>query len=205
MSSTRCHTFTGQGFDPFNPRPEDVRIADIAHHLAMICRFGGATPVFYSVAQHSVLVARLVLEISGDPLWALYGLHHDNGESAMGDIRRPLKHFILIQGSAMKQCAFTHDLSFESWEMMVHDVCTHGLGIPALGDEEEEAWKLIEAADDAMLHAEMHGMFGEVIERQSMILARSVRPENAWDWETAKRNFWNLHEELMGKVREVRG
>jgi uncharacterized protein len=35
-------TFTGRAFFPLNPRPEDVVLEDIAHHLANICRFGGA-------------------------------------------------------------------------------------------------------------------------------------------------------------------
>ena len=51
-------TATGGVFWPVDPRPEDVEIEDIAHALSLICRYCGHVREFYSVAQHSVLVAR---------------------------------------------------------------------------------------------------------------------------------------------------
>lgn len=80
-------TSTGTVFWPEDPRPEEVRIEDIAHHLAHICRFGGATKTFYSVAQHSVLVSRIV-----SPDLAFAGLMHDAAEAYLGDVVRPLKY-----------------------------------------------------------------------------------------------------------------
>lgn len=79
-------TFSGVQFYPFDPRPEDIRIEDIAHHLSMICRFGGAIRTFYSVGQHSVLVSHAVPEE-----FALWGLLHDASEAYLGDMVRPLK------------------------------------------------------------------------------------------------------------------
>lgn len=81
-------TWTGRKFWPLDPRPEDVSIEDIAHALANICRFGGHCP-FYSVAQHSVLVSRLVSERL-KPL----ALLHDAAEAYVGDMVRPLKLFM---------------------------------------------------------------------------------------------------------------
>lgn len=65
-------TFTGGRWWPHDPRPEDVRVGDLAA-LAQVCRFGGATsyqwPEWrrgrlapYTVAQHSCLVYELVEE-----------------------------------------------------------------------------------------------------------------------------------------------
>lgn len=38
-------TFTGVAFWPLDPRPDEVHIVDVAHQLAMVCRFGGAQGV----------------------------------------------------------------------------------------------------------------------------------------------------------------
>lgn len=72
--------------DLMNPQPKDVHIEDIAHSLSLICRFGGHTKCFYSVAQHSVLVAQMI-----DPEYKLIGLLHDASEAYIGDIVSPLK------------------------------------------------------------------------------------------------------------------
>lgn len=73
-------------FELFSPAPVMVRIVDIAHALANLCRFNGHTQDFYSVAQHSVIVSRNV----PDHL-ALAALLHDASEAYLGDMVRPLK------------------------------------------------------------------------------------------------------------------
>lgn len=83
-------TASGLPFWPLDPQPEDIRIFDIAVHLSRICRFGGALHPdltgIYSVAQHSVLVSRVV-----PPEFALEGLLHDAAEAYVGDMVKPLK------------------------------------------------------------------------------------------------------------------
>lgn len=82
-------TFTGRQYWPLDPRPEDVDVQDIAHHLSNLCRFTGACKRFYSVAEHSVHVSYLV------PVeFALYGLLHDAAEAYCNDIARPVKRSI---------------------------------------------------------------------------------------------------------------
>jgi hypothetical protein len=68
-------TFSGINFYPMDPRPEDIRIEDIAHALSNQCRFSGHVAVFHSVAQHSILVAKTVLTEGGSREEVLAGLY----------------------------------------------------------------------------------------------------------------------------------
>lgn len=79
-------TFTGNPFYPLDPQPHEIEIDDIAHALSNICRFGGHCREFYSVAQHSVMVSRIVL-----PQFALQALLHDAAEAYVGDMVKPFK------------------------------------------------------------------------------------------------------------------
>ena len=57
---------SGRRLDLLEPSPLDIEIADIAHGLARVARWNGQTrgAHAFSVAQHSVLVERLVGDIS---------------------------------------------------------------------------------------------------------------------------------------------
>jgi uncharacterized protein len=79
-------TFTGRRFHPLAPDPAEVDITDIAHSLSLLCRFNGHCEAFYSVADHSVRVSRL---LPGEH--ALAGLLHDAGEAYVSDLPRPVK------------------------------------------------------------------------------------------------------------------
>lgn len=73
-----------------DPSPEDVRIDDIAHALSMICRYGGHCREFYSVAEHSLRMARIADKEHGLDA-AMWALLHDAPEAYLGDMVRPLK------------------------------------------------------------------------------------------------------------------
>jgi 5'-deoxynucleotidase YfbR-like HD superfamily hydrolase len=90
--SSAIQTFTGALVDPLAPDPAAIDPVDVAHALSHHCRFGGHSRVFYSVAQHSCLVADTVEAGGGtvaDTLWALL---HDATEAYLGDLPHPLKH-----------------------------------------------------------------------------------------------------------------
>lgn len=79
-------TFTGLKLDFSNPEAFDFVIDDIAHGLSQTCRYGGQCEVPYNVAQHSIMVSRMVpLEL------AMPALLHDASEAYMCDIPKPLK------------------------------------------------------------------------------------------------------------------
>lgn len=84
-------TASGVRFFPLDPHPEDIRITDIAHQLARVCRYGGAVDAeHYSVAEHSCLIADW-FEAKGDRVGARWGLLHDGAEAYIGDLIRPIK------------------------------------------------------------------------------------------------------------------
>ena len=86
LNAVWMETHSGLTVLPVYPQAETILIRDIAHHLSQICRFNGACREFYSVAQHSVMVARqLPKELQ------LEGLLHDAAEAYTGDITRPMK------------------------------------------------------------------------------------------------------------------
>lgn len=82
---------SGRQFWPLDPRPEDIHAEDIAHHLGMICRYGGATKFHFPVAQHAVLICRWLRYVGADPMTQAWGLHHDDPEAFIGDVIRPIK------------------------------------------------------------------------------------------------------------------
>ena len=79
-------TYTGKKFFPYDPRPEQICIEDIAHGLSMLCRFVGQCRFFFSVAEHSIAVARLL-----PANLKLFGLLHDASEAYLADLPRPVK------------------------------------------------------------------------------------------------------------------
>lgn len=64
----------------------------IATSLSRICRYGGHTRRFYSVAEHCILMADYVAAQDwATPRDILTTLHHDDAEAVIGDLPRPIK------------------------------------------------------------------------------------------------------------------
>lgn len=85
-------TWQGVRFYPLDPRPEEVLLLDVAHHLGRINRYNGACDFeHFSVAEHSVLMADWLYREFGCPLLSYQALFHDAPEAYIGDMVRPLK------------------------------------------------------------------------------------------------------------------
>lgn len=88
MSLLTAHS--GAAIDLLAPDPSVIRLRDISVQLSRIARFNGATTMFYSVAQHSVLVARIAARLRASPRDQFIALMHDAHEAYIGDITRPV-------------------------------------------------------------------------------------------------------------------
>lgn len=92
MNST-IRTFTGKLVNPFSLACSDIDIRDIAHALSNMCRFNGHVKDFYSVGQHSTLMARWCEDQSCPAPWLTRrALLHDASEAYIADLVRPVKH-----------------------------------------------------------------------------------------------------------------
>lgn len=172
-------TYTGNRFFPFDPRPEEVRLADIAAGLAHVCRFGGHCRHFYSVALHSLHVSS-ELSVRG-PRLELYGLLHDAGEAYLGDIPRPIK------------------AEFDGIERAEDRVLTavwDGLDVPPPTDEE---WTAVMEADDRLLAYEADNLLADgswAADQPDLDYALRVDSVSS-----VRQRFSARAEDLLGNVR----
>lgn len=86
------NTFTGKKLNLIRPSVEMIDIQDIARGLAYKSHFGGQTPFYFSIADHSILVYLLMLQ-DGERDFSklLLGLLHDASEAYLGNMLKPIK------------------------------------------------------------------------------------------------------------------
>ncbi len=82
---------SGRYFDLADPKPDQFTIEDIALALSNICRFGGHTPKFYSVAEHSINCSKAANREGHCDYVQAACLMHDATEAFIGDMVKPLK------------------------------------------------------------------------------------------------------------------
>jgi 5'-deoxynucleotidase YfbR-like HD superfamily hydrolase len=129
-------TFTGGKFWPLDPRPEEISVEDVAHHLAHECRFSGATRCHYSVADHALRVSRLAEKMVMDTPGprtpallmaareiALWGLHHDDSEGlGLRDLARPVKRAAGPLGEIYRAIeSMVMDAVIDRFDLMPHE------------------------------------------------------------------------------------
>jgi hypothetical protein len=84
-------TVSGVQFTPFDPSASDVRLQDIAHGLANLCRASGQAQFFYSVGLHSIYVSQDLAARGESRRRQLIGLLHDAQEAYISDLISPVK------------------------------------------------------------------------------------------------------------------
>lgn len=201
---SRMHTSTGRQVDPLDLKPEDVCVEDIAHHLANLCRFNGATPMFYSVAEHAVHVAGLV-EYHAGAKGALFALHHDDAEAYLGDQIRPVKsHLGVLLGltSAEDEPLYS---CFDDLEDSVMGAIFRALFTSEQIWEEAKARDLIKRADNAILAAELRSFWGPSAEADALDENRLHHTERIQGWSPseAKQIYLAMHQRLGKAVADA--
>lgn len=151
-------------FDFTNPEAYNYHIEVIAAALSKLCRFTGHTRLFYSVAQHSVLVSHLV-----PPEMALAGLLHDAPEAFLGDVSSPLKALLpeykTLEHRVWQCIASSFDLSVELPAEVKH------ADMVALVTEEAQ---LMPPHDDIWFDGKYHAVPGLHIVPQEPSIAESM-------------------------------
>lgn len=170
-------TATGRQFWPLDPAPEDVCIEDIAHSLALQCRFTGHCLEYYSVAEHCARVSRIVPP--EDALWALL---HDASEAYLTDLARPLKRH-----SGLGR-------EYQWIEMQLMDVICERFGLPC---EEPPS---VKRADDVLLMTEKRDLMAHCA--QKWVETAEPLPDVIipWSWDGAKSEFLLRFYELTQPV-----
>jgi len=130
-------TFSGLAFTPSDPKGSQIVLEDIARGLAHTARYCGQSRRHYSVAEHSVHLARYAMEHFEDPEVARIALMHDAAEAYICDIPRPLK--LLLP-------------SYKRIEARVEAVIADRFGLPTLNDPR------VKALDDRILEDERRAL-----------------------------------------------
>jgi hypothetical protein len=163
-------TRSGGRFYPQDVRPGDIKPLDIASGLARECRYGGQISGWFTVAEHSILVAGLL-----PPHLRFAGLMHDAPEGLIRDMTRPNKRALPDY----------QKLEDEVWAAIA---ATYGLDL--------ELDPLIKQADNDVLLAERSVFYPNDYTKwdiRGTAADVEIRQLNPWEAESA---FLNLFHEL---------
>jgi hypothetical protein len=88
------HLRTGD-LDLREPDPALITVEEIVWGLSSVCRYAGKTPKFYSVSEHSVLVAQHLREQGESGEVQLAAILHDAHEALVGDVLPCVKALVV--------------------------------------------------------------------------------------------------------------
>jgi uncharacterized protein len=165
-------TVTGKQFWPMDAQPEEVDIEDIAHALSLLCRFNGHCKQFYSVAEHSIHVSKVVSNEN-----AAWGLLHDAAEAYLSDIPQPVKRELTL---------------FNEFEDRLLEVIAERFGLPKKMPPE------VKQVDMVMLATEKVALMGKEPKPWAG-LPDPLDPSmiHAWGPKEAKQEFLKRFHELL--------
>jgi len=158
---------SGRRLDLLDPSPLDIEIEDIAHGLARVARWNGQTKGAhaFSVAQHSLLVEALVLQIEPnlDHHARLAALLHDAPEYVIGDMISPFKAAL--------------GLDYKAFEIRLLGAIHLRFGLPARTPE--KIAQTIKKADRIAAYYEATELAGFAVEEAERFFGRPALPKDA--------------------------
>ncbi len=173
-------TFTSKFVNPFAMTVEDISIKDIAHSLALTCRFRGHTKQYYSVAEHCIRCAEMDLHSPDGYGLARYRLLHDAPEAYLCDLPSPLK--VEYPFNLLKYA-----------EEQILDVMYGKFQIPTMTEKTVAA---VKHADLTMLATEVRDLCTFRLDRDDLPdpLPETIMP---WTWQHAERRYLEVAHELL--------
>lgn len=161
------------------PEAAQFGITDIAQGLSKMCRYSGQGAKFYSVAEHSVRVGRMIYDWTGDKELAAWGEIHDGAEAFLPDMPKPAKALLP---------------DYRRLEARVWSAVCSNLYLPS-----EEIPLIVHVADALMLAYEGGVMFPEATDRWWLKYGNPTEPEyvpECWTPEVAYEIFirdWDFY------------
>lgn len=191
MEEHTIDTASGRKIDFDDPDASQIALADIAGGLSRICRFGAQSMRFHSVAEHAVLVAKL-LDKGGHPHLALAGLHHDSHEAYVCDIPKPLKRKLSSAGETVYE---------QVCQALDRAIATR-LGLPTLSSDHQ---KLIKEGDNKALMIEAADLLPDhgagIANTTGLPLEHPGQLDHSLDPDRACQQFLHIHEALRRPAR----
>jgi hypothetical protein len=176
-----------------------LTLEDIAIPLGHVVRWSGAfaPSQHFSVAEHCVQGAELMLKITGMVDASLLFLHHDDEEAIIGDIPGPLKEVVLRSG-----CRVIDNLA----KLLRRSIWRH-LNLPN-PDPGRGLLKMVKAMDEALLVEEYEALGGVMVKDADNVLPERVTLVQEmfsmkwWPAERATDEFIRLHHSLKGLLQD---
>lgn len=184
-------TRSGRMVNILAPAPDSFVIEDIAGALGKLCRYNGQCAWLYTVAEHSLLVERILELRLQPPETRLRGLLHDATEAYMGDLVRPVKRGTVFGAgfAAVEETLMDH-----IWEQLgLEPVVEYQRREVEAADYLALAWEAKCGVLPGM--SEANAKFPEKIALQLPELMDVESPPGGWDW-----RFVRKYEVLRGML-----
>lgn len=173
-------TADGGEFDFRAIEQQSIDFGVIAHSLSHQCRFNGHTREFYSVAEHSVRVMRLVSQPN-----RLAALLHDAAEAYVGDMVTPLKKYLPL---------------FSTFEDMIQQRIFAAAGLDIGNSISRE----IKTADLIMLATERRDLLVSRDDARDWSVLHGISPMPQrilpWSAEEARQMWLSCFQQLTGRA-----